>query len=360
MFETCSRCLMPNTRPETPFKDGVCRACINFDTRKNVDWDRRIEELREICDKYRSNDGSWDCVIPVSSGKDSFTMTYWMKKVMRMNPLLVTVADPFTKTAAGLKNRRTLAEVFDCDQILFTISPRTARRLTRIGFEKYLNPLIFIEQAIKTVPIQIASKFGIPFHLRGEGPFIYGNAGVEVSSNSDYLRRDFEDYDIDFWCKHGANKRELNVLVPPKNFPDAYFMGYFIPWSSLSNQKIAKRYGFVDLTHEWLREGYIENFEQIDSIGYMVHLWLKYPKFGFQRISDIVSRRIREGAMTKQEGKRLILENDHLLDQRALDDFTSFLGYTTEEFWDIVEEFWNRDIFEKVGQVEWKMKVERF
>jgi len=338
-METCSRCLMPNTRPDTTFKDGVCQACINFDTRKEVDWDGRIEELRRICNRYRSTDGSWDCVIPVSSGKDSFTIVHWMKRIMKMNPLLVTVADPYTKTKAGLKNYRTMSEVFGCDHMLFTISAKALRLLTRATFEEYLNPFMFLEQAIRTIPVQTASKLGIPFHMRGEGDFIYGGTKTESKSANEQVHRDFEVCDIDFWRERGATEQELNVLIPPENFVDTYFMSYFIPWSSLSNQTVARRYGFVDLTHEWLREGYVENFEQIDSIGYITHIWLKYPKFGFQRVSDIVSRRIREDAMTKEKGKQLILEGDHKLDQRALDDFVSFLGYTVEEFWDIVEGF---------------------
>ena len=66
MFEVCKRCLMPNTRPETPFRDGVCQACKNFDTRADVDWNERLTELRAICDRHRSKDGSWDCFIAPS------------------------------------------------------------------------------------------------------------------------------------------------------------------------------------------------------------------------------------------------------------------------------------------------------
>ena len=104
MFEVCKRCLMPNTRPHTPFSDDVCQACKNFDTRVNVDWEERERELREICERHKKKDGSWDCVIPVSGGKDSHAMVYWIKEVLGMNPLLITAGDPFTKTHAGRKN----------------------------------------------------------------------------------------------------------------------------------------------------------------------------------------------------------------------------------------------------------------
>jgi len=95
---------MPNTRPHTPFDGGVCQACKNFDTRANVDWDNRLKELKAICDRHRSKDGYYDCMIPVSGGKDSYAIVYWLKEVMQMNPLLVKTGDPFTMTRAGMKN----------------------------------------------------------------------------------------------------------------------------------------------------------------------------------------------------------------------------------------------------------------
>jgi len=90
-------------------------------------------------------------------------------------------------------------------------------------------------------------------------------------------------------------------------------------------------------------------------VAYMVHLWLKYPKFGFQRTSDIASRRVREGRLNLAQAKKLIMENDPKLDPRAMADFINFLGYTPKQFWDVVEKLWNRGIFEKVDGV-WRPK----
>lgn len=363
MFEVCHRCLMPNTRPETPFKDGVCQACINFDTRQNVDWDARMLELEEVCDKHRSKD-YYDCVIGVSGGKDSHAMVHYMKVVMGMNPLLVTVADPFSHTQAGLANFKNIGAAFDCDQLLFNTNGQTTKHLIKESFYRYLDPLRYIEQVLNAFPFVIAAKLGINLIMEGEATFIYGATGVEDKSAFDRTIREFTDFNQVFWKSElGIDKENLVSIQMPTAEElqglEAYWLSYFVPWSSLSNQKIAKRYGFVDLTHEWQREGCIEHFEQIDSLGYMAHIWLKYPKFGFQRVSDIVSRRIRESAMSREEGAKLILERDHILDQLALQNFTEYLGISVREFWDVVEGFWNRNIFEKDG-VSWKMKIPRF
>ena len=364
----CARCLMPDTRPGSIFDDkGICQACINYEKRKTINWEERKKELRELCDKYRREDGYYDCIIPVSGGKDSHFQVYTMKVEMGMNPLLITVGNPFTWTQAGLHNFRNMGDAFGCDHILFNISTDTLRRVIKIEFEELGNPLMLVETAAYTVTLKMAVKLGIPLVVFGENPeYEYGTTDKDSYLANEYIAEGlpygiFKTIDFDFWQQRGVSRKELNAFIPPTEEelkrvkPEVVFMSYFVPWSSTKNLEIAKRYGFRDLAHEWRREGCIEDFEQIDSIAYIVHLWLKYPKFGFQRASDIASRRVREGTLSLSQAKKHIMEHDHKLDQRAMDDFIIFLGYSPKQFWDLVDKFWNRDIFEKVDGV-WRLK----
>lgn len=360
----CAKCVMPNTRPGSIFDEkGVCQACRNYDRRQAIDWERRFEELKVLCKKSKRLDGYYDCLIPVSGGKDSHFLTYVMKEQMGMNPLLVTVGDPFTKTNAGRNNLFNLGEAFGCDRIHFDLSIDLFRRVTKIGFEELGEPLRFVEAAIYTVPIKFAVALNIPLVVYGEnGAYEYGTTGEETYSAMGYITSVFEKkIDIDFWLGKGISRSELNAMVPPSQddlervHPDPVFMSYYIPWDGDRNYQIAKRYGFRDLAHEWRREGNIEDFDQIDSFAYIVHLWLKYPKFGFARATDIASRWVRAGRITREEARRLVMEYDHKLDQRAMEDFIRFLGYTLRQFWDITERFWNTEIFEKVDSV-WKLR----
>jgi N-acetyl sugar amidotransferase len=347
---------MPDTRPGSIFDgEGVCLACRNYEKRNNIDWDSRKKELDELCDKDRRNDGYYDCLIPVSGGKDSHRIVYEMKVLRNMNPLLITVGDPFTKTQAGLKNYRNLGETFNCDHILFELSVDLFKRVTRIAFEKFGEPLKFVEAAIYTVPMKIAIKLGIPLVVFGENAaYEYGSTAHESNSANEPVKHIFDSIDVGFWQENGIPIKEMNAIIPPANKeleatdPLIIYLSYYVPWSSTVNRGIAMRYGFSDLAHEWIREGYIENYEQIDSIAYIIHLWMKYPKFGFQRTSDIASRRVREGLLNLSEAKKVINEYNHMIDQRALEDFCKTLGYTKKEFWDIVDKFWNPDLFEKV------------
>lgn len=356
---------MPDTRPGSIFDEkGVCQACLNYDKRKNIDWDARKKELDDMCDKYRRDDGYYDCVIPVSGGKDSHRIVYELKTLRNMNPLLITIGDAFTKTKAGIKNYRNLGETFNCDHILFDLSVDLFKRVTRIAFEETGEPLKFVEAAIYTMPFKMAVKLGISLIVFGENSsYEYGSTVNESSSANEAVNRIFDSINVNFWLQKGLSKKEVNAIVPPTKEelkttnPFIAYLSYYVPWSSVINQGIAVRFGFSDLSHEWIREGYIENFEQIDSIAYIIHLWMKYPKFGFQRTSDIASRRVREGLLSLSDAKKLIKELDGIIDQRALEDFCSTLGYSKKEFWDIVEKFWNPVFFDKKEGVWQKKKT---
>lgn len=353
----CKKCLMPNTRPGSLFnEEGVCQACLNYEKRETINWEERMQQLKELCDSNRRDDGYYDCLIPVSGGKDSHFLVHIMKEKMKMNPLLVTVGDPFTKTRAGASNLRNLKETFNCDHLQFDLSIDLFRRATRLAFEKFGEPLRFVEAVIYTMPIRLAVKLGISLMVYGENSaYEYGSSKEDNSSAKEYIKNIFKRYSPGFWQQEGFSKKELNSLVAPTDEElekiEPIFMSYFDPWSSTKHLKIARKFGFQDLAHEWKREGYIEDFEQIDSVAYIIHLWLKYPKFGFQRVSDVASRYVREGILTKEKAKQLIEENDHKIDQKAFDDFINFCGYTHKEFWDIVDKFWNPELFIKVGDI---------
>ena len=137
---------------------------------------------------------------------------------------------------------------------------------------------------------------------------------------------------------------------------DPMYLSYFLPWNSYKNYQLAKSRGFHDLTHEWDRQHHAENFDQIDSRAYLVHSWLKYPKFGHAAATDYTARYIRYGMLTRDEAKQIIKERDHNLDPLCVRDFCEFVGYTETEFWKIIDRFYNRDIFYKDETGTWRLK----
>lgn len=153
---------MPDTRPGITFnEEGVCSACQSYEHRKFVDWDKRWEELKVLCDKYRGMNGpdGYDCIIAVSGGKDSHFQVYVMKVLMGMNPLLVSAEDNFPMTQAGMHNIKNISEAFGCDLISMKPNIAAQKKIMRYTFEKYGKPTYFVDRYIYTYPLHMAAKF---------------------------------------------------------------------------------------------------------------------------------------------------------------------------------------------------------
>ncbi|MFC1804291.1 N-acetyl sugar amidotransferase [Candidatus Omnitrophota bacterium] len=361
----CNNCLMADTKPGLVLDgNGICQACIHAQMKKKTDYKKRFRELRRLCDRYKRKDGYYDSIITVSGGKDSHFQVHVFKKLLGMNPLLITVGDPFAKTKAGIHNIKNLCSVFNCDLISLQLSPDLVRRMVRIAFEELGSPTWPIDRAIYSFPMRMAINLRIPLVVYGENVcWEYGGVQQkETYSAKEQINNDVvKPVDFSLWYKNGINDKELNML----NYPTAkevkesglepIFLSYFIPWDGYRNYEVAKRYGFRDLGGEWKRQGYIEDYVQIDSVAYLMNVWMRYPKFGYARPTDVVGYWIRSGKITKEEGKRLINKHGHKLDKKILNDFLEFTGYTAKGFWDIVERFWNRAIFEKTNG-RWVLK----
>ena len=158
----------------------------------------------------------------------------------------------------------------------------------------------------------------------------------------------------------GITEKDLSLVMAPSKEDlarlDPFYMSYFFPWNSYYNYQLAKRHGFHDLTHEWDRKHHAENFDQIDSRAYLVHSWLKYPKFGHAAATDYTARYIRYGMMTREEAIPIIRERDGELDPLCVRDFCAFTGYTETEFWKVIDSFYNRDLFYQDETGKWRLK----
>ena len=119
----CKKCVYPASSVNISFdEDGVCSGCHVGDERTDIDWDTRFDVFKEICFKHRSKDKSnYDCVIPVSGGKDSYYQTYIIKEKLGLNPLLVTY-NGHNYLDVGLENLHNMIDTFGCDHIFFTPS----------------------------------------------------------------------------------------------------------------------------------------------------------------------------------------------------------------------------------------------
>lgn len=364
----CKKCVMPDTRPGITFnKEGVCSACQAFENRKKIDFSNRFNELKIICDKYRGINGKngYDCMIAVSGGKDSHFQTYIMKEIMGMNPLLVTVEDNFPMTDAGIHNLKNISDVFSCDLISMKPNIHAQKIIMKYTFEKYAKPTYFIDRYIYTYPLHMAAKFNTPLLVYGENiSYEYGGIGsIETFSAKDQIKNGVASgIEMEELLKlEGIYEKDLNFFNLPLekqlNDLEPIYLSYFVEWNSYNNYLFASKLGFHDLRNEWKRTHHIEDFDQVDSRAYLIHPWLKYPKFGHATATDYASRLIRYGLLSRDEAIKLVLKHDHDLDKLAVRDFCQFLGYTERQFYDIIDKFYNEDIFVKIDN-QWKLKNE--
>lgn len=362
----CKRCIMPDTRPHITFNDGVCIACQNNEKKKTIDWNARYKELEAICDKYRrKNDGVYDCIIAVSGGKDSHYQVHVMKELMGMNPLLITVEDLFTMTEAGKHDIQNISEAFGCNVISFKPNRRAAKILARYMFENYGRPQWYVDRLLYTVPLYYAAALNIPFLVYGEN-VSYEYGGIDDEETYSARRQVFNgvapDMSLDELVAAGVPLDELAYLEAPSrellDKLDPIYLSYFVEWNSVKNYEFAKRRGFKDLTHEWDRTNHIENFNQIDSIGYLLNAWMKFPKYGHAYATDYAARWVRYGILSREEAVRLAEERDHAIDPKIIDDFCSVTGMSIEEFYIALDKLYNKDLFERNEFGQWRLKKE--
>ncbi len=347
------------------FMGGVCSACRSYEKRNQINWKQRWKEFEQICDKYRGMNGSsYDCAVAVSGGKDSHFQVHLMKNVMHMNPILFSVEDNFPMTEAGKHNIRNLSEEFGCSIIRIKPDIRTQKKITRYMFETYGKPTWYIDRLIYTYPLHMALKFHTPLLVYGENvSYEYGGNASEdtYSAKNQLLNGVASDVDMNELIQNvGITKQDLSLTEPPSvdelDKLDPIYISYYAPWNSVRNYEFAKKHGFHDLTHEWKRTHHVEDFDQVDSRGYIVHSWMKYPKFGHQFATDYAARFVRYGMISRKEAVKLVKDHDSALDPLSVSDFCEFLGYSETEFWNIVDKFYNEELFKRDEFGRWELR----
>lgn len=304
-------------------------------------------------------------MIAVSGGKDSHYQVHVMKELMDMNPLLITVEDFFTMTEAGKHNLKNISETFGCNIISFKPNRRAAKIISRYMFEKYGRPLWYVDRLLYTVPLYYAAALHIPLLVYGENvSYEYGGIDDEetYSAREQVFNGVAPDVSLDELVKAGVPMDELAYLEAPSRDVldklDPIYLSYFVEWNSIKNYEFAKKRGFQDLTHEWERTNHVENFNQIDSYGYLLNAWMKFPKYGHAYATDYAARWVRYGILTREQAVKLAEERDHDVDPKIVADFCEFTGMTAREFYEAQDQLYNRNLFEKNTFGQWRLKKE--
>ena len=357
---------MPDTRPGLIFaENGVCTACINYEKQTTTNWNERFNELKKLCEKYRGTNGNgYDCAIAVSGGKDSHFQVYYMKEVMKMNPILLSVGNT-DWTETGRKNLENISDTFSCEILQLNLNKNAARIIAKKSFEDMGQPTWYVDSLIYAYPYNMAMKLGLKLLVYGEN-ITYAYGGKFKTETPSAMLQPFngvvKSYPDEWLGLSGISEKDLQSTIPPseedckKSDLEPIYLSYFVPWDSHHNYQVAKRWGFQHLSHEYIREGSIEQYNQIDSISYLLNLYLKYLKFAHSTATEMASRWIRAGLKTREEMIPMVEEYDKKLDQGTVQKFCEFTRMSISEFWEIMDKWYNREFFEQDKDGVWHEK----
>lgn len=351
----CKKCVAPSIEvvSSTLNFEGLCTGCIVSAEKKEINWNKRLNLLKKTLIKT-NKDNNYDCVIPVSGGKDSYFQTHVIKNVLKMNPLLVTYnSNNYSKI--GMENLINMREVFGVDHIFFTPSIKTIKKLNRIGMAFHGDMNWHGHAGILTYPIIIAVKFKIPFVIWGEhgwtelGGMYSHNDFIEFSKR-DRKENGMHNLDWDDFIR--ASRKYGEKLSKEEMFPYIYpsdqeisdlklrglYLSNYIEWQPNENTEfVIKKYGFKIPKYKFDRTyRKMSNLDDIHENG--IHDYMKYIKFGFGRCTDHSNKDIRSGKITRTKAISLIKKMDHKVPS-DLNRWLKYVNWNSEKFFKVADTF---------------------
>ena len=365
----CKHCVISNQRPNSAIEfkhtrdtkketigfdaEGVCDACRYTERKRaRIDWADREKQLKELCDRFRKKDGSYDCLVPGSGGKDSFYAAHKLKFQYGMNPLTVTWA-PHIYTEWGWRNQQAWIHA-GFDNYLFTPNGRTHRLLTRLAVENLLHPFQPFILGQKNLAPRMAAQMAIPLVFYGENEAEYGNP-INDTLSATRNERFFVDDDPQKLFLAGVSVTELRdryrlptVELQPY-FPadpqktraaalEVHYLGYYLPWHPQACYYYAVEHGGFEPAPE-RNPGTYSKYSSLDDRIDDFHYYCTHIKFGIGRATYDAAQEIRSGDITRDEGVALVRRFDGEWPERFAEEIFRYLSITEKDFGVVSREF---------------------
>jgi N-acetyl sugar amidotransferase len=338
--------------------DGVCNACASHATKPAIDWPARERAFRDVVNHARARSRRYDCLIPVSGGKDS---TWQVVSCLEhgLTPLAVTWKTP-ARTHIGQQNLDNLISL-GVDHVDYQINPRVEKRFMLRAFEKYGSTAIPMHMALFSIPLMLAARLEIPLVVWGE------NSAFEYGGNDDE-RKGFrldgawlKTHGVTHgttardWLAEGFTEKELSAYFAPTDAELeskgilAVFLGYYFEWDPKRSLDVAKKHGFQS-DSSGPRTGYYD-FADIDDDFISLHHYMKWPKFGFTWLFDNLSLEIRNGRLSRDKAIQIVRERGDQTPHADIDRFCRFAEISRERFFEIADSFRNPNVWTKRSNV---------
>jgi N-acetyl sugar amidotransferase len=382
----CKKCVMSNQRPvsEIEFKhnintkkktlnfdeEGICDACRNADQKEKIDWEEREKQLLQLLDKYRSKDGSYDCMVPGSGGKDSAMQAHILKYKYGMNPLTITWP-PILYTDYGYKNWKSwLNSGFD--NVTFTPNGKVMNLLTKLSIENLYHPFQTFMLGQKNLAPKLALKYGISLIFYGENEAEYGNPiadnATSLRDKSYYTMNNRNDIYLggvsikELKEKYLLTNQDVSSFLPAdanelaKSDIQVHYLGYYIKWIP---QEVY--YYAVENTNFKARpyrtQGTYSKYNSIDDKIDDLHYYTTYVKFGIGRATYDASQEVRNKHLTRDEAIALVKKFDGEFPDRYFNEVMDYLDIDPDYFKnELADRFRSPHLWEKSVNGEWQLR----
>ncbi|WP_026521707.1 N-acetyl sugar amidotransferase [Butyrivibrio sp. VCB2001] len=361
----CKRCLQPDTRPGIIFDDEqICFACRYEESKATIDWAAREAELKGFAEEAKAEakkrGNIYDCIIGVSGGKDSTFQAVYAKEKLGLNPLLINCM-PDEITEIGRKNINNLNNL-GFDIISIRPNPIVAKKLARKSFFERGNIIAASEYCLWASSYIMAVKFNIPLIIQGENAALTLGAAKnqEATGNAfsvmqlETIRGASVDSFVDL--SNNITEKDLFLYKIPtveemqaKGIKAIFLQYYTREWSQVGNADFAVARGLTGRSGDLHDLGRYRRYTALDCDLQIPNQMIKYLKFGFGYATDEICYDIREGRFTREDGKWYVNEYDGLCGQQYIAKACKYLSITEAEFWEVVDKYVNRDLFEKVN-----------
>lgn len=369
----CKICVYPeNAKPSILFdNNGICSGCNNFLRQNKFDWKKRKTKLDELISKYKflskKNKQDYDCIIPVSGGKDSHYQAHVIVKEYKLKPLFVTYNHCFN-TQLGLRNLNNLIKQFDGDLIRFTSSIDKVKKISRYMLRKTGDLTWHYHTGIFSYPFQVARDKKIPLIIWGEPGYAINTGVYTLDDYPEYTKWVRDEYQMRGIKLKEITNREKNGIISsdlhPFRFPATdiiekigirgIYLGSYLKWDHLKiTEQMVKEYNFK--LYEKPRERTFSMFHKIDDHANDVHDYLKYLKFGYGRGTDHCSSEIRYGRMTRDEAIQIVNRYDKAK-PKSLKFYLKFLDITEKDLLKYIDPMRDKKIWKKIGNYKYLKK----
>lgn len=344
-IQYCIRCCIPATQEGVKFDEmGICQACQSSEQKIHIDWVEKENQLRKILEQAKENSGNnYDCIVPISGGKDSTFQLHVLTKVYGMKPLAVTFSHNwFSET--GWYNLLNSLEKFNVDHIMFTPNRDLVNRLARRSLEQIGDTCWHCHAGVGVFSTQVAVRFNIPL-------LIFGESIAEASGRSSY-KNPLMEFNADYLLKVSTKRNPIEMVcdyISEKEMKPFFFptieemekagirlmhLGDYIFWDDERQMEFVRdNYGWKETEIEGTYKGY----KSAECIMPGMHDFTNYLKRGFGRATYQASVDVRNGLLSREEGFELANQYDREIPE-SLEYYLSITGITKEEFYKMMKE----------------------